>query len=479
MHFAFRLYFAAPVWLQNVLLSAYGLHLHHQRYGRVHRETLDFLRRSQWFPRERLEKLQLTALNEVIRGARQTVPLYRERNLPAESLRSLDDIATLPFLTKEDLQEDSSIITSESFRTVRLVEVHTGGTTGKPLTIYCNRATLARNYAFFARFREWAGIRAGARVATFAGRTVVPPNQRTPPYWRRNALANTLLFSSYHIAPDTLPTYVERLIAYRPALIDSYPSSIGHIARYLKENGVSGLRPQAVITSSETLYDSVRTSIEEALGCPVFDHYGAAEMAALVTQCEAGSYHVNPEFGIVEVLRNGAPVGPGEWGDLVATGFINPVTPLIRYVTGDTAVQGCGECKCGRAFPTLERIEGRLDDIVVAPDGRRIGRLDPIFKSASSLYEARVVQDQVDHVRLEVVLHRPLPHSEEEALRYELTNRLGPSMRVDIVVVASLPRTPAGKFRGVVRAVDSPHAAQVGSDRFSAHGRDPTHVLMT
>jgi phenylacetate-CoA ligase len=403
--------------------------------------------------------MQLAELNRVIRHARDTVPLYRQRGLPEGPLRRLESIRDLPLLTKEDLRQPVEVVTSDAFRGSRLAEIHTGGTTGKPLTIYCDSPTLQRNYAFFARFREWAGVSPGARVATFMGRVIVPPEQRRPPFWRRNAAGKALLFSSYHLAPDTIRAYVDRLVAYQPVLIDSYPSSIEPIARYVKDHGIRGLRPRAVITSSETLLEPVRRLIEDALCCRVFDHYGAAEMAALVTQCEAGSYHLNPEFGIVELLRQGEPVGPGEAGEIVATGFINPVMPLIRYGTGDAAVWGRGNCRCGRAFPTLERIEGRMDDVLVTPEGRRIGRLDPIFKSVASLYETRIVQDQPDHVRVEVVLKAPLSSAEENTLRYELGNRLGPRVRIDILRVASLPRTAAGKLRAVVNEVSSAQRA--------------------
>jgi phenylacetate-CoA ligase len=392
-------------------------------------------------------------LNRVIDLARQTVPLYDGHRLPDRPLASLSEIRRLPLLTKEELQQPAARITSSRYGGMHLQEVHTGGTTGKPLTIYCDRATLQRNYAFFARFREWAGVPSGARVATFAGRTLVSPAQEAPPFWRRNAAANTLLFSSYHISPRTVEAYIGALEAFRPALIDSYPSSLEPIARHILSRGGSSLKPTAVITSSETLTPSVRELIEQALRTRVFDHYGAAEMAALVTQCQAGTYHVNPEFGIVEVLRDGEPVAAGESGDLVATGFINPVMPLIRYATGDTAIQGAETCPCGRAFPTLLAIEGRRDDVLITPDGRRIGRLDPIFKAVSSLHETRIVQDAADHVRVEMVLHTDLAPEEDTSLRRELGNRLGPLMRVDLVRVSRLPRTARGKLQAVVNEV--------------------------
>jgi len=185
----------------------------------------------------------------------------------------------------------------------------------------------------------------------------------------------------------------------------------------------------------------------------VFDHYGAAEMAALVTQCEAGTYHANPEFGIVEVLQDGRPARPGEVGEIVATGFVNPVMPLIRYATGDLAEPGAGRCACGRAFPSLARLEGRTDDVLVTPEGRWIGRLDPIFKGVSSLHETQIVQDRTDHVRVDVVPVAAFTDGERDALVHALRQRLGPSMQIDVVQVGRIPRTAAGKFPAVVNLV--------------------------
>ena len=449
-----RLYFAAPVWAQNALLSAYGVRLRRLRYGRRQRLVLAELRESQWWPADRIHEMQLAALTALVGHARKTVPLYATRGLPREPVQLDDRWLAVPLLHKQELRQSGRGAISTTAPRWRLAEVHTGGTTGTPLTVYCDRATLQRNYAFFGRLREWAGLPPGARVATFAGRTVVPAGQARPPFWRVNAAANNWLFSSYHISAATLPWYVDALRRVQPELIDSYPSSLEPIARYLLDRGLGDIRPRTIITSSETLTSEARALLERAFGCQVFDHYGGGEMVALITQCERGAYHVNPEFGLVELLRDGRPVAPGETGEIVATGFINPVMPLIRYATGDWAVWGSEACPCGRAFPTVASIEGRRDDVLVTPDGRLIGRLDPIFKKVSSLWETRIIQDRPDHVRVEVVVTGDgLGPDEEASLTRELALRLGPAMHIDLVRVPCIPRTQAGKFRAVINLV--------------------------
>lgn len=447
-----RFYERAPVWLQNLLVSGYGVRLRRLRYGKMGRETLARLRQSQWMSEEEIRRYQLSALTTVVAAATSDVPFYRQRPGGPLEISSFEMLRELPLLTKSEVQRAGREMTSDRFRKRRLVEVHTGGTTGKPLSIFCDRPTLQRNYAFFARFKEQAGIGSGARIATFAGRTLVPMGASAP-YWRHNRAANTTLFSSYHIGRATIPAYVKALADFAPALVDSYPSSIEPIARYMLEQNIASVRPNAVVTSSETLLPGVRAVIEQAFGCRVFDHYGSAEMVALITQCEVGTYHVVPEFGFVEVLDAGRQVQPGETGEIVATGFINPVMPLLRYATGDHAVLGDGTCTCGRAGQTIERIEGRMDDVIVTPEGRLVGRLDPIFKAVSSLHETRIVQDAKDHVRVEIVASNEFTSAMEGALEAELRSRLGGGMRIDIARVPSIERTGSGKLRTTVNLV--------------------------
>ena len=464
MNRALRAYAGAPVWMQNLLVSAYGVRLRRLRYGATGQETLAWLREAQWMPAEDMLQYQLSTLTEVVTRAASDVPFYRRRGLEGVDFESLDQLRELPLLTKSEVQRAGRDLISDNSRGRRLTEVHTGGTTGKPLAVYCDRATLQRNYAFFSRFKEWAGIREGERVATFAGRTVVPPGAREP-YWRRNRAANTLLFSSYHIGPASVSAYVKALGEFGPRLIDSYPSSIEPIARYLIEHPSRRIRPRAVITSSETLFPTVRSLIECAFGCSVFDHYGGAEMAALIAQCEEGTYHVAPEFGVVEVLVDGEPARPGERGEIVATGFINPVMPLLRYATGDTAVLGDGLCRCGRTGQTIAEIEGRMDDVIVTPEGHLVGRLDPIFKAVSSLSETCIIQDAVDHVRVEIVVSGRFSREMQRELEAQLRLRLGPSMRIDVVRVPAIARTARGKLRTTVNLVYGPSSSGAGAQK--------------
>jgi phenylacetate-CoA ligase len=214
---------------------------------------------------------------------------------------------------------------------------------------------------------------------------------------------------------------------------------------------------RVAISNAEPLFDHQRERITAVFGCPTRDTYGMAEIVCAASECEAGKMHQWPEVGMIEVLRDRSdePAGPGETGRIVATGLLNADMPLIRYDTGDRGVAGGGSipCDCGRRLPLLGSLEGRCDDVLVTSDGRRIGRLDPVFKLGLELREAQIVQKS----RLDFCV-RYVPTSEfrEQHLRQieiGLRRRLGETAEIRFERMERLPRTSTGKFRAVISEV--------------------------
>ena len=197
-----------------------------------------------------------------------------------------------------------------------------------------------------------------------------------------------------------------------------------------------------------------RAEIEKAFSCRLMDWYGASEMVANIVQCEQGSYHIRPEYGVVEVLKaDGSPALPGEEGTLVGTGLNNRAMPLIRYRVGDNVVRRAGICPCGRGGDLVEKITGRVEDVIVTPDGRWLTRLDHIFKGIHGVEEAQLVQEVPAELRIRLVRKPEFgPHDEQEILA-NLRSRLGNEINLKFEYLDQIPRTKSGKFRFVVSRV--------------------------
>src|SRR5207237_7768313 len=94
-------------------------------------------------------------------------------------------------------------------------------------------------------------------------------------------------------------------------------------------------------------------------------------------------------------------------------------------------------------------VEGRNDDVLYTREGRRVGRLDPVFKGGLPLREAQIVQESLDTVRIRYVPVGAFTSAHGRSLIERLQARMG-SVRVILEEVELIPRTRNGKFRAVI-----------------------------
>jgi phenylacetate-CoA ligase len=459
------LYPRLPTLAQHLAIAAYGVQMRRVRYGRIFTETRRQLALSERLSRVALEELQSRELRRVVNHAVARTPYYRELfrklRLTPDLIRTPRDLRRIPVIDKPTILARIDDLTAQGVAPVRTY--FTSGTSGTTLAVPIDDASRQRNYAFFARSLAWAGVERG-RSATFAGRPVVPSQWSRPAtVWRWNPAMRNRLFSSYHLSAANAPAYSRALCAWNPDYIDSYPSSVALLAALLREAGLPAPRPKAIITSAETLTAPQRELIEEVFGTRCFDQYGCTEQSMFASQCERGTYHLHAEYGIVEILRDGEPARPGEAGEVVCTSFTNDAFPLLRYRVGDVAVLRGDPCACGRAFPALDQILGRLDDVLVTPDGRQIGRLDPVFKGRRTIREAQIVQESIAGVTVRIVPGPDYSDDDGMVVVKELQARLGPDMRIVVERVADIERTSRGKFRAVVNRCRPDRASHDGT----------------
>jgi phenylacetate-CoA ligase len=278
---------------------------------------------------------------------------------------------------------------------------------------------------------------------------VVPFEQQMPPFWRRNVPDNMLMMSSYHLSALNASEYISALELFDPVLIQAYPSSVAYLARFLDMTGreYKGTSLKAVVTTSETLTDADRVVIERRMGCRIYQQYGSAERVTMIHTCEKGRYHIDADYSFTELL----PLDDGTY-EIVGTGFNNWLMPLVRYRSGDTLEIDPLEsaCPCGRQLPIVKKIHGRKDDYLKTVDGRKIGRLDHIFKGVNNVAEAQLIQDRPDEVTVRIVPFMKFSDKDKVKLVTNAHERLGISMNINVELVAAIPRTQNGKFRAVI-----------------------------
>jgi len=456
-----KIYNASPILFQNAAISMYGFYIKQLRYGKSYDQHYALLNKTQYYNKVELDKLQDSLFSDLVGYINQYVPYYKNiinsKNISPKDITLKNFSEIFPVITKTELRNNYDSFLSLDKSQGKHYVINTSGTSGSPLKVHTFKNGIQYNYAFFNRFLNWAGVNIGQKCAVFAGRVFIPPKQTKPPYWRHNKASNAILFSSYHISDKTITAYINALDKFNPTIIDSYPSAIYEIAKFILENKYKhNIKPAAIITSSETLFDYQRDSIERAFNCKIFDHLGSAEMVTFITQCKNGNYHINPEYGYVEVLDNNYnPVNQGEPGQLVCTSFINKAMPIMRYSLGDTITISNHTCECGLYFPVVSSILGRTDDIIIGCDGRKVGRLDPIFKGMDhSINETQIIQYKLNEITVKITSHQSAKSINTDKIITELKKRVGDCMKITIEFVDYIPKTNSGKFRTVVSHIN-------------------------
>jgi phenylacetate-CoA ligase len=452
MGHADRIYARLPTWAQHVAVSAYGLYWNRLRFGgRSSQMIAAYAKRDRWtadqwtmWQREELRSLLVRAVTHV--------PYYRSTWTAREKEAArAGQLHELPLLSKEPLRTNPRQFLSEDIQPLRPLVFHTSGSTGTPIatmwTVDEYRDAMAIREV---RSAGWAGVSFRMPRATFSGRMVVPDPESRGPFHRHNAFERQVYLSPFHLRRENAPAYVDALRTHGVRWLTGYAVSYFLLARFILEDKLSVPPLDAVITTSEKVTPHMRAVMEEAYRCRVFEEYSTVENAVFVSECDAGKLHASPDWGIIEILRDdGTPAHPGEEGRVVATCLRRRYQPMIRFELGDAAVWSDGSCACGRAMPLLREVSGRIEDVVVGPDGRQMVRFHGIFTDQAHVREAQVIQEALDVLRIKVVAIAGFGAADIDDIRSRIRQRLG-EVAVLVELVDEIPRTKAGKFQAVI-----------------------------
>jgi phenylacetate-CoA ligase len=443
------LYARMPAAAQHVACSIEGYRIQRSRYSeRFTRLLAEYQQRSSWRS-ARIENFRSDRLRAFVQHARSA---RRYAGRPSIAAGVVDfELGELPILTKADVQAGIAATTA-AVPGERTTMHHTSGSTGAGLRFPVTERAVQEQWAVWWRYRSWHGIPIDAWCGYFGGRSVVPVGRQMPPFWRFNWPGKQILFSGYHMSPETLDEYVQLLRRRRPPWLHGYPSLLSLISSHILESGQNlGYQVTWITTGAENLLPAQKSRIEAAFGVSPRQHYGQAEGVANISECPHGRLHVDEDFSYVEFIQSA-----DDTYRIVGTNFTNPVFPLLRYDTGDLARMDGQECDCGRPGRIVSSIDGRREDCVVLPGGAVIGRLDHIFKDQVNIREAQVFQPTRSRIVFRVVAGPEFSAGDEQRLLADARMRLGKELDLAVDYVASVPRTASGKVRFVVSDVLQP-----------------------
>lgn len=335
------------------------------------KQVLIWNREMETMPRAELAKLQLERLKKTVAYAIANVPFYRElyasKGISADDVRSLEDIAQLPFTTKQDLR-DHYPFGMFAVPLTQLRQIHaTSGTTGKmTVTGYTKNdlevwgETMARVYTAcgvtsddivhnaygYGLFTGGLGFHIGAERI---GAAVIP------------------------VSGGLNRRQVEIMQDFKSTVLTCTPSYALVLAEEARAMGVD-LRQDANlrvgIFGAEPWTERMRADIEERIGLDAYDIYGLAEIIGPGVSVECpyhNGMHIAEDHFYPEIIdpQTGEVLGYEQWGELVFTTLTKEGLPLIRYRTRDRTILHAEPCPCGRTMVRMEKVLGRTDDMLI------------------------------------------------------------------------------------------------------------------
>lgn len=393
---------------------------------------------------DQLESYQSRRLRALVRHAWERVPFYRRKfaaaGLDPEDIRTTADLARIPVTTRSELQDaDPRDLVAPPYDPERLRFARTSGSSGQPLLIRRADSEDRLLRAFWLRAMLRVGVRPTDLVAT-----IMTVRGRSAP----SGIAGLGLFRSVMLdARSPREQLLADLRHLQPDILRGFPGSIA----WLTAIAHGEIRPRMVITGGETLTPVMAQQIREAFRAPVFNFYSSHEFNLIASECpEHGPLHVSGETALVEILRDGRVVEPGQEGELVATALCSFAMPFIRYRLGDWLVRGERRCSCGVPHACIRAVQGRVMEQFQLPGGRIIHPYTlgvPLISTTTWIRRYRIVQEQPDAIAVEAIASRPPRPDELSKAEGLLATAAGGSLRVRIRLVEDLPPTAGGKFR--------------------------------
>lgn len=418
--------------------------------------------------REQIDQIQLAGIQKTVIDVYEHIPFYKksfdEAGFDPYSVKSLDDVARIPFVQKQDLRDAYPYgMLAVPLKDIR--EIHmSSGTTGIATVGAYTEHDIKIWGECFSRAVDYAhgdendvmqicygyGLFTGGLGAHYgsisAGCATIP------------------------ISAGNTERQIRILREMGPTILACTPSYAMHIADTAIEMGLDPARDfnlRAGIHGAEPFSDNFRRDLERKLGYRALDIYGLTETMGpgVAIECwEQQGLHIAEDHFYPEIINpeTGEVLPDGEWGELVITTLDREASPVVRYRTRDITRIIPGECPCGRTHRRIDRIHGRTDDMLIIRGVNvfpsQIEDVMKTFPEMSSWYQIEV---DTDHRSLDIVTLKAEPNPDvdldsiadidrlQKRISAALKAALSVGVKVKLVEPKSIPRSE-GKAKRIV-----------------------------
>ena len=320
--------------------------------------------------RDGIRHIQSERLRETVERVYFNVPYYRnkmqEAGIGPESIRSIDDIAKLPYTTKQDLRDNYpfglfAVPMSE------IVRVHaSSGTTGKPTVVGYTRNDISTWSEVMARTLTSAGANRNDFIQVAYGYGLFTGGLGLH-YGGEKIGASVIPISGGNTVRQ-----IQLMHDFGSTVLACTPSYALFLAEAIQESGINrnDLKLRVGVFGAEPWTENMRREIEDKLRIKAIDIYGLSEVIGpgVASECQVQEgLHINEDHFYPEIIdpETLCILPEGSTGELVFTTITKEGLPLIRYRTRDLTRLTYKRCTCGRTMVRMEKCLGRSDDMLI------------------------------------------------------------------------------------------------------------------
>ena len=321
-------------------------------------------------PKEDLQRMQYKLLKSLVYRLYSFSPFYhdrmKEQKVHPDDICKLSDVHKLPFMFKRDLRDNypDKIFTATKDE---LVRYHvSSGTTGKPTVVGYTQNDLNNWTTSLARGLTSVGLGRGDVIQVSYGYGLFTGGLGM--HYGAERIGATVLPASVGNTERQIEL-MQDLGATAIACTPSYLLHIGEVAEKMGVNIKKDTQLRTGILGAEPWTEGMRNRIQDWLGIRAYDIYGTSELSGpMFTECaEQKGFHIWSDIALVEIIdpKTGESLETGEKGELTITILQKEALPMIRYRIGDITTMEEDICACGRTHPRIQRIQGRVDDMLI------------------------------------------------------------------------------------------------------------------
>ncbi len=413
-------------------------------------KIFNLLLSSQYWSREKMRIYQLERLNELLKISYESSNYYKKvfRNvdLPIKSIEEYKRM--IPPIDKITIINNSEGIRTKLY--TNYFKHASSGSTGDPLRIYISGLSEVYRKAGHMSFRSWWGIKDGEKsvlIMRVDSSVTRNPIKKIKKYFRKRYDLNV-----FDLNESNIKRYFLDIEKFKPSYIRGYKSGILEFAELMEKNQLkfNNFKLKVVIVTSEVLLEEERIIIERVLDCRVANEYGSAENGFIAFECPVGKMHIYEEANYVfNNVDN----------KVIITDLFNNSMPLINYENNDKIIISDEYCECGRTSRLVEKIEGRVTNYILKPDGTKLNEyiLMVIFyelytkdKHNKAIEKFKIYQNGLDFL-IKIIPLENYNESCEKFIRKRMYEEIGKEIKIKFEIVEIIEREKSGKLTYFVR----------------------------